>query len=71
MTKITQHHEMPRNSLLYLKGDEGEDRVLRFVRMDGAYSHCLTTDNKVCGFWCGMPVEPYKDGFRCLGDWND
>lgn len=57
---ITRHDQMPPNSLLYLE----DGIVVKFLGMDGLYSHCLTSKNHRCGFYGGMPVEVYKDGFR-------
>jgi hypothetical protein len=55
MTKVNLY-DVPRRSFIKVQCENGE-AVIRFNRLDGAYSYCVTKDGGVLHLSASAPVE--------------
>ena len=70
-TKTLKLYELPqrKDTRLYgFKGLDGDDVIIIFGHLDGAYSYCWIKDEpeKQVHLWASTPFTEYKDGYKVV-----
>lgn len=66
---MTKLYELPRTktgtNIYGFQNTKGEDIVIKFYHIDGAYSYC-EVDGQSCHLSASTPLEKYKDGYKLI-----